>query len=211
MPYLQPATNTTPFGFSPVEENPAPRARVYLVSSTEANHIMPGDVVCFTTDGVSARKIAARADTMLMLGVAASKVLAGDGSTGADPRVLTSQTVLVYDDPNTLFYGQDTSSGVIGAGKHIGKSFQVACSGVTGSTGPNLTLGRSVMAISGVTASSGSDASYRFRLINIHPCENAWSTIAAATASSTGEVRKLILKPDFHVYLAGFGAGHVTT
>ncbi len=190
MPYLQPATANY-FGFQPSEDQAPPRIRVYLVSSTEAGNINIGDLVCLTTDKNTARAIVARADTMFTLGVAASRVLAGDGSTAADPRVLSTRTVAVYDDPNTIFYSGDTSSGVIGAGNHIGKSFQVACSGVT--------------------ASSGSDASFRFRLVGLHPIENAWSTIAAATATTTGETRKLLLKPDFHLFNAGFGLGHVTT
>lgn len=210
MPYYQAATNNY-FGFMPMEGTPAPRVRPYLVSSTEANDINPGDVVVMATDKNTARRLAARADTQYTLGIAASRVKAGDGSTGADPRVHTSQVVLVYDDPETLFVSCDTSSGVIGVGAHIGKSFQVAATGVTGSTGVNPYTLRSNMAISGVTASSGSDASFRFRLMNIHPCEiSGWSTEAATNAVTTG-VRKLILKPDFHLYNAGFGLGHVTT
>jgi hypothetical protein len=210
MPYLQPATANY-FGFQPAEDQAPPRIRVYLVSSTEASNINIGDLVCLTTDKNTVRVVASRAATEFTLGIAASRVIAGDGSTAADPRVLSTRTVAVYDDPNTIFYSGDTSSGVIGAGNHIGKSFQVAATGVTGSTGANPTIGRSVMAISGVTASSGSDASFRFRLIGLHPVENAWSTIAAATATTTGETRKLLLKPDFHLYNAGFGLGHVTT
>lgn len=210
MPYYQAATNNY-FGFMPVEGMPNPRMRAYLVSSSEAGDINPGDVVVYATDNNTARVLASRTEVPLTLGVAASRVRAGDGSTGADPRIASSQVLLVYDDPETLFVSCDTSSGVIGAGKHLGKSFQVAATGVTGSTGPNATLGRSVMAVSGVTASSGSDASFRFRLVGIHPVEvSGWSTAAAATAVTAG-VRKLILKPDFHVYNAGFGAGHVTT
>lgn len=210
MPYYQAATNNY-FGFMPVEGIPVPRLRAYLVSSSEGSDINPGDVVVFATDKNSARVIASRTESPLTLGVAASRVRAGDGSTGADPRVVSSQVLLVYDDPETLFVSNDTSSGVIGAGNHLGKSFQVCATGVVGSTGPNATLGRSVMAISGVTASSGSDASFRFRLVGLHPVEvSGWSTASATTAVATG-VRKLVLKPDFHVYNAGFGAGHVTT
>lgn len=211
MPYLQPATANY-FGFNPVEGQDA-RARVYLVSSTEANPISIGDVVCYTTDKMSIRRVtgSTTTDLGLMVGVAASRVLAGDGSTAADPRVQTSQTCLVYDDPQTLFYGCDTTSGVLGTGG-LGMSVGVCSSGVTGSTGVNTTLGRSVMAISGVTASSGSVLGYRFRVIGMHPIETAAASASLGTAGATTTTRKFILRPDWHANQgSGVGYGHVTT
>jgi hypothetical protein len=214
LPYLQPATANY-FGFQPVEGDQA-RTRLYLVSSSEANQISVGDVVVYAThtSGSSIRRAtgSTTTDLGLMVGVAANTVLAGDGSTGADFRVASSRTCLVYDDPNTLFYGCDTTSGVIGGGVAAGLAFGVCSSGVTGSTGINTTLNRSVMAVSGVTASSGSVVGYRFNVIALHPVETAHSTGALGVALATSNVRKWILKPSFHANAGlGIGYGHVTT
>lgn len=214
MPYYQPATANY-FGFQPVEGDQA-RTRVYLVSSSEANQISIGDVVVYAThtSGASVRRAtgSTTTDLGLMVGVAANTVLAGDGSTGADFRIQSSQTCLVYDDPNTLFFGCDTTSGVIGGGVAAGMAFGICSTGAVGSAGPNATLKRSVMALSGVTASSGSVVGYRFNVIGLHPMEASHSTQTVGVAAATTAVRKWILKPAFHANAGlGIGYGHVTT
>jgi hypothetical protein len=167
-----------------------------------------GDVVVYAThsSSCSIRAITgATTDAGVMVGVAASVVVANGGSTAASLRSLTSQNVLVYDDPLTIFVGCDTTSGVFGYGTFMGKSFGVAATGCIGSTGVS-SLNRSVQAISVVTASSQG----RFRVIGLHPIENALSSIAAGTAATSTDTRKLLLQPDQHAN-AGANAGHVTT
>lgn len=211
MPYLQPRTANY-FGFQPATGIAPPQSNVYLVSSSEAGQISIGDVVVYATDKQTVRVTSGPTDAALMVGVAASLVVANGGSTAADPRILSTQTVSVWDHPEQIFVGCDTTSGVFGVGTHIGKAFQVLATGAIGSTGPNGTFNRSVMAISGVTASSGSAISYRFTVVGLHPCENAFSTVAVATAAAATEVRKLLLKPVFHSQRQGHsGTGHVTT
>src|SRR5262245_21084969 len=133
MPYNQPGGVANYFGFYPAEATINPRVRLYMVSSSEAGQISRNDIVVLATDKQTVRVMASRTDTAIMVGVAASVVLAGDGSTGASPRVQSSQNCLVWDDPNTVFVVTDTTSGVLGAGQHIGKLFQVAATGVVGS------------------------------------------------------------------------------
>ena len=200
MPYLQRATANY-FGFQPAKE--VLSINNYLVSSsatTGATAIYPGDVVVFSTlsDGDQVVRVITGApsstDAGVFAGVAASYVPALGGSTGADPRIHSSQTCLVYDHPDQVFYGCDTTSGVIGVSP-LGKSYGVTATGVIGSTGPNGTLLRSVMAISGVTASSGSANGYAFKVIGLHPIENAYSSIAAGTAAAATAVRKFLLVP----------------
>ena len=210
MPYLQPATNNY-FGFQPASGAGMVNINLYLVSSSEANQISPGDVVVYAThtSASSVRRLtgSTSTDAGIPVGVSASLVIAGAGSTGASLRSLTSQNVLVYDNPETLFVGCDTTSGVIGGGVAVGKSVWVCATGVTGSTGL-ASYNRSVMALSAVTASSQAI----FRVIGLHPVEAGYSTVAAGTAAAATEVRKWILQPDIHVN-AGYGVatGHVTT
>ena len=202
MPYLQRATNNY-FGFVPAYGNQ--RTNIYQVSSsatTGATAIYPGDVVVYSTlaDAGPVVRVATggtSTDAGVMVGVAASFVGALGGSTGADPRILSTQTVLVYDDPNTVFVGCDTTSGVIGVGP-IGKKYALLSTGCVGSTGPG-PGNHSVMAISGVSASSGSGRGYRFTVIGIHPVENAYSSISAGTAAAATAVRKWLMLPSQHV------------
>jgi hypothetical protein len=211
MPYLRPNTANY-FGFSPATGHRNTPANIYLVSSSEADQISPGDVVVYAThsSSCSIRRVtgSTTTDAGVMVGVAASLVVANGGSTAASLRSLTSQNVLVYDDPLTIFVGCDTTSGVFGYGTFLGKSFGVTATGVTGSTGPHGTLNRSVQAISVVTASSQG----RFRVIGLHPVENALSSIAAGTAATSTDTRKLLLQPDMSANVGmGVGVGHVTT
>ena len=200
MPYLQPATANY-FGFSPAGD--VLGMNVYQVSSsatTGADPIHPGDVVCHSTLGNSSPVVrrttgGTSTDAGVYVGVAASYVPALGGSTSADPRVHTSQNVLVYDHPDQVFYGCDTTSGVIGVAGNLGKSFCVLSTGAVGSTGPSDKLFRSVQAISGVSASSGSGNGYRFRVIGLHPIEASYSTETAATASAGTNTRKYLLVP----------------
>lgn len=211
MPYNKPHSNNY-FGFVPVDANA--RVNLYLVSSSEANQISMGDVVVYATDKGTVRVAtgSASTDLGLMVGVAASVVVANGGSTAASLVTKSSQNVLVYDDPNCLFVGCDTTSGVIGVGTNVGKAYCIVSTGVIGSTGVNTTINRSVQALSGVTASSGSAIGYRFRVIGMHKLESALSTVASATAATSSEVRKWIVKPEFHANIgAGIGYAHLTT
>lgn len=211
MSYLRPAVANY-FGFSPAEAGGThSRCHVYLVSSSEASAIFPGDVVVYTTSKQTVRQSAGTTGEIgLMVGVAASKVAANEGSTSvSNPNRLSTQTVLVYDDPHQLFVGCDTTSGVLGTTPGVGKSFAVLL--VSTATATLNDVDRSRMAISAVTASSGSDVGYAFRLVGLHPIENGFSTEAVNTASSSSEVRKWIVQPAFGHVLHGVDRGHVTT
>lgn len=217
MPYLQPATNNY-FGFMPAQDvtGIAAKTGLYLVSSSEGNDIMPGDVVVYAThtsgSGIRRKTGSTSTDLGVTVGVAASVLVAGNGSSGASLRALTSQNVLVYDSPYQIFVGCDTTSGVIGGGALgggvvMGKFVGVVSTGVIGSTGPSSMLQRSVMAVSAVTASSAGC----FVVLGLHPCESGLSTVAAGTAASSGEVRKWILQIANHYALPTGVGGHVTT
>lgn len=194
MPYLQPATNNY-FGFIPAMVNESPRVSPYLVSSSCAV-INVGDAVALSTRGDFVQPYLA--SSAPFVGVAASRVLAGDGSTGANIRSASSAIALVYDDPMAFFVGCDTTSGVLGTTLQLGSHIQVLASGVVGSTGPGPT-NRSVQALSGVTASSGTGL-LPFTVVALHPVETGLSTVAAATAATSSEVRKWIVQPFHHAY-----------
>lgn len=125
----------------------------------------------------------------MIAGVAASRVKAGDGSTGVNINLATSQVLLLYDLPTQRYVVCDTTSGVIGSQIGSYKKVPVLTTGCVGSTGVNSNLFRSVMAISGVpsTAVAG------FHVFNMHPVEQGvYSTVGAATAGSLVNVRKWI-------------------
>src|SRR3990167_2445277 len=217
MPFLQRATNNY-FGFAPAYGNQ--RTNIYLVSSsatTGANAIYPGDVVLYSTlaEGANVVRVVtgATTDVGVMVGVAASYVPALGGSTAAPFNQHTSQNVLIYDDPSTIFVGCDTTSGVIGTSTGaigIGKQYGVASTGVIGSTGPNWSILRSVQALSGVTASSGSGRGYRFKVLGLHPVEKAYSTELSGAAAAGAQVRKWLMRAAQHA--PGLEtAGNITT
>ena len=206
MPYLQTGIAQY-FGFMPAEGSA--RTRVYLVSSSEGLAITIGDVVCFTTDGAGVRRTTGgtSTDAGVYVGVAASNVAANEGTTAADTRILSTQTLLVYDDPYQIFVGSDTTSGTASP-LSLGKALAVLSTGAVGSTGVG-PQGRSVMALSAISASSGSANGYRFKLLGLHSIHSAWSTDFGA-ASSGGETRKLLVMPAFPA-MRPVDLGHVTT
>lgn len=191
MPYIRKQTNNY-FGFMPVAGNATQVvANPYLVSSSEASDINIGDVVVQTS--INTVRIITGAfsptSSMGIAGVAASAVAAGTGSTAATINSNSSQMVLVYDAPGQQFVVCDTTSGVIGTQAGQWKNYVILATGCVGSTGPNSSLKRSVMAISGVT----STALGAFHVLGMHPIEEGiYSTVGAATAGSSVNVRKWI-------------------
>lgn len=208
MPYLQPATNNY-FGFMPATA-PA-RSRLYIVSSSEAGDIMIGDVCVPTSLGTVKVAPAGALATGIMTGVAASYVLAG---TGVKATPLTSQQVLLYDDPDQVFVGCDTTSGVYGPINTSGGIWDfvaITTTGCVGSTGTNATLKRSVMTLSGVLTTVAVTAG-TFKVLGMHPIENnvASSASARGTCTSSG-VRKWLLKPGAGHVLAPYGIGAISS
>lgn len=195
MPYLQPATNNY-FGFMPALVGDSDfRTTNYLVSSSCAT-IFKNDLVGLSSDGFVTPWLPGSSP---FVGVAANAVVAGDGSTGADFRVASSKTVLVYDDPNMMFVGCDTTSGLIGghsfgSGSHI----TVLATGAAGVSN-NTTLMQSIQALSGLTASTGPTLD-PFTLITVHPVETAFSTLSTGQTGSASAVRKWIVQPFHHAY-----------
>lgn len=195
MPYLQPATANY-FGFIPaMGSNGSIRVTNYLVSSSCAA-ITIGDAVALSTRGDFVQPYLA--SSAPLIGIAANTVSAGDGSTAAGIRFASTQTCLVYDDPAALFVGCDTTSGVIGTSLNNGLHIQILATGAVGSTGVGA-AGRSIQALSGVTASSGVTL-LPFTLVGMHPIETAYSTAAAGTASPQAEVRKFMVQPYHHAF-----------
>lgn len=200
MSFRIPATNNY-FGLSPVSVgsgNNNFQVNSYLVSSSEGTEINPGDVCTMTTIGtarvVTGAYVATSSQTWL--GVAASRVPANGGSTAATLLVNTSQMLLVYDSALQYFSVCDTTSGVIGVGLvGLGKNYAILATGCVGSTGSfqsGLANARSVMAISGVTAT----AAGAVHLIGLDPVEQGvYSTVANATAASASNVRKWLVQP----------------
>jgi hypothetical protein len=191
MPYLQPRTANY-FGFMPaVNFGSLIQTNAYLVSSSEGA-IFAGDVVMMTTLD-TARSITGAFGTptssAAILGVAAQFLAANGGSTAALLSGTSTQLLLVYDDPAQIYVGCDTTSGVIGVGPQgLFKNYTILASGAVGSTGPNtVSLNRSVMAISGVTATVAG----ALHLVGLHPVEQGlYSTVATATAAGSSETRK---------------------
>lgn len=203
MAYLQKATNNY-FGFMPATEDA--RINVYPVASSEASAIQIGDVVTLSTTLATARVIAGAPFTGSILGVAASALAVGAGSTAPTRYGGDAATLLkVWDDPYQIFVTCDTTSGLVQS-TSIGKTVDVLATGAVGDTGVPTGFLTSRMAISAVTASSGAAP---FRIIGLHPIEDGFSTDAGG-AGVAASVRKLLVIPQSH--LLGIGeAGHVTT
>lgn len=191
MPYMQKATNNY-FGFQPIQSpGGVIQCNPYLVSSSEGGAIYIGDVVCQTSIGTVRAITGAYTATssMATAGVSASYIPANGGSTAALLTAVSSQTCLVYDKPDQLFAACDTTSGVVGPQTGLFKNYRILATGCVGTTGPNGSLLRSVMAISGVTAT----ADGAFKPMYLHPVESGLFSSAAAAATATGAgVRKFI-------------------
>jgi hypothetical protein len=189
MPFNQPATATY-VGFWPVESaGTVVQCNPYLVSSSEASDINIGDVVCQTSLNTVRVITGAYTPTssMATVGVAASRVAANGGSTAALITVDSSRVLLVYDGPNQIFAGCDTTSGSVGPQTGMFKNYSILATGAIGSTGPNSSLARSVQAISGVTAT----AAGAIKIVGMHPCEmGVWTSVSAGTACTSTGVRK---------------------
>ncbi len=211
MPYIQPRTANY-FGFMPYDAQPGGliQTNAYVVSSSEAA-IYIGDVVTLTS--IDTVKAVTGAFSTMILGVAAQFLGANLGTTGSTGvtfnNPLSSQMLLVYDSPHQLFTVCDTTSGIMGS-TAMNKNVAVLSSGAVGSTGPNtVSLNRSVMAISGVTASSG--AALPFKVMGLHPVETGWWSTDAGSAGVAASVRKYIVKPNNHIYAQGTGQASVIT
>lgn len=190
MPYIRAQANNY-FGFFPVQGDLGHvQVSPYLVSSSEASSINPGDV-CVQTSINTVRIITGAfvpTSSMAIVGVAASYVAANTGSTAALLNANTSQMALIYDGPGQKFVACDTTSGVIGSQVGLFKNYAILATGCIGSTGA-FEGRRSSMAISGVT----STAAGAFHVVALHPIENnTHSTVGAATAGSAVNVRKWI-------------------
>lgn len=210
MPYLQPQTNNY-FGFMPAESigTQAP-TRPYLVSSSEGNDINIGDVVVQTTLNTARVITGAFSPTssQAVVGVAASFLAAGSGSTAATISVNPEKMVLVYDEPGQKFVVCDTTSGVIGTQLGTYKNYVILATGCVGSTGASGVLHRSVQALSGVT----STAAGAFHVLGLHPVEQGiHSTVGAATAGSAVNVRKWVGVFTAQVTNQGLSSGNLNT
>jgi hypothetical protein len=191
MALLQPATANY-FGFLPFSGNGIEvQVNAYPVSSSEGQ-IAAGDL-CILTSRNTVKSGSTASGTALaanVIGVAAQFFGANLGST----TITNNNKCLIYDSPNQLFTICDSSSGAVGS-SGIGLSYFVSGSGVTGSTGVNATLGRSVMAISGaVQASSAGQVMIQF----LHPCEN---NVYATGATGIANVRKWVVNLRTHQFV----------
>ena len=219
MPFIQPATNNY-FGFMPVQSygTLAP-ASLYPVSSSEAGDINIGDVVVLTSLGTA--KVAPTGSLATsMLGVAGSYLPATAGILLAKLNSNTSGMVLVYDDPNQIFVGCDTTSCVAVASTQyaststenliLGHTYAICTTGPIGSTGPSSLTHQSVMCLSGQLSTHGAGTGV-FKIIGLHPIENnTLSTGAYGAAVSSSGVRKYLLRPTAH-QLSGWAASPVST
>lgn len=194
MPYIQPKTNNY-FGLMPVTSpGTLIPSNLYLVSSSEANAIAPGDVVCQTSKGTVRQITGAYIPTssMATVGVAASFVPANGGSTAALLNNNTSQMVMVYDAPQQTYVIADTTSASAGAQDALYKNYAILATGAIGSTGAfqvGLQNSRSNMALSGAT----STAQGAFHLIALHPVEQGqFSSGGAGVAVTSSGVSKWI-------------------
>ena len=192
MPWLQPNTNNY-FGFIP--GGPVLSISAYPVSSSEGA-IFAGDM-CLLTSISTVKSIAALSTgASNVVGVAVNYLAANGGSTGQ-----FGTPIYIYDHPDQIFAVSDTTSGGIGSTGAY-KSYSVIATGCIGSSGGNTLTGRSVMCISGVSASSGGAV----RHLALHPVEqNLWAT------ATTGLVKKHLVKFGTHVFGNGAQPGAITT
>ena len=214
MAFLQRATANY-FGFMPAfpGQNQA-KTGLYMVSSSNPQ-INPGDVMIFTSSGIAGTVAPCPGPWVsttfaAMVGVAAQAMAANTGSTAATPYVNSSQMCLIYDDPEQIFVGCDTTSFCISSTVSFGKNVGIKTSGPVGSTGA-FNIGnsyRSVMCLAGETTSSGL---YAFKIVGLHPVESGFSTAAGTTAGATSDVRKWLVKPNLHAFAQGAGLGGAVT
>lgn len=192
MPFLQPNSQTY-FGFIPA--GPCLSLNAYPVSSSEAA-IFAGDV-CLLTSISTVKPIAALSTgDKTIIGVAQNYVAANTGSTGQ-----TGPFVYIYDHPDQVFCGTDTTSGGIGSTGAF-KSYAVEATGAVGTTGVgNINTGISNMAIQAVSASSGG----AMRHLGLHPIEqNLYAT-------ATGLMKRHLFKFTTHVFGNSAQPGAITT
>jgi hypothetical protein len=207
MPWLQPATNNYS-GFHPATAAfGAAQVNLYPVSSSEAGDINIGDVVVLTSIGTM--KVAPTGSlASLAAGVAASYLPAAGGILAAKLNSNSSGMVLVYDDPDQVFWGTDTTSAVAAAStayaststenEWIGHTYAICTTGPIGSTGPSSATHQSVMCLSGQLSTHGAGTGV-FKILGLHPIENnALSTAALFAAVGASGVRKYLLKFSTH-------------
>lgn len=178
MPFIR-SKSTAPFGFVPAE-SPYGSAPVgaYAVSSSDAVGVNAGDVVAMSsvapTGGLPLVQPISGVWSTGIVGVAAHSLAAGTGNKAASLNTFTSAILLVYDDPNQLFYVNDFASSVGGGLASSAASFQVSvlATGGVGSTGVNPLLARSVQTIGGLSTS----AVLPFRVVGLHPIDTNTSS-----------------------------------
>lgn len=204
MAFLQRGTNNY-FGFMPAFTGVQARTTLYTISSSNPQ-INPGDVMVFTSSGIAGTVAPAPTSALAgagIVGIAAEAKAASVGSSAATPYVNSSQMLLIYDDPETIFVACDTTSFCISSTAGIGKNVGIKTSGPEGSTGA-FNIGnafRSVMCLSGNTTSSA--LTLPFKLLGLHPVESGYSSVAGAAANATTDVRKWLVKINNHVYAQG--------
>lgn len=205
MPFVQQNTNT-PFGLLPAQSIGASGMQVgdYPVSSSEGN-IFAGDIVIFTSvNSVKSAGAGALTTSILPVGVALNYIPSGAGSGIPTSSAAVSSTgmLLVSNDPMQIFMIQDTTSGTLGS-TGINKSVAILSTGPVGSTGGSTLTGRSVMTISGVTASSGG----LMKVLKLHPVEAQNYSSAGGTAP-----KKYLVQFNNHVFgQAVSGLGVITS
>lgn len=178
MPFIK-ANKKAPFGFVPaIGADTQMVARPYAVSSSDAVGINAGDVVVLSsvlpTGGLPIVQPITGVWSTGIVGVAAHAMPAGTGIKATSLNVNTSAILLVYDQPNQMFYVNDFASSVGGGLLSSAASFttNVLATGGLGSTGPNPLLNRSVQCISGLSTS----AVLPFRVVGLHPVDTNTSS-----------------------------------
>lgn len=178
MPFIR-SKSTSNYGFVPYTGLPASCVvNPYAVSSSDAIGINAGDVVAMSsvapTGGLPLVQPITGVWSTGIVGVAAHALAAGTGNKAASLTVATSAILMVYDDPDQLFYVNDFASSVGGGLASSAASFQtnILATGGVGSTGPNPSLARSVQTIGGLSTS----AVLPLRVVGLHPIDTNTSS-----------------------------------
>lgn len=173
MPYIQPNTNNI-FGLNPAEGFPGnQQTRLYAVSSSEADNILPGDAIVRTSLGTV--RAAVTADTLHLIGAAAGPVTTSAYAQG-------TLNLLVYDDPDQHYVVTNTTAATMTIAM-IGMNIGI----VTTATGvgiPSTLVGRSKHAIGTAASSAG-----MLRIVALHPIETY------SSAPTAGQALKWIVRP----------------
>lgn len=192
MPYFQ-AASSTPVGFMPMGTYPIAAVNEYIVATSYAARIFPGDPVVMTSSSPihgSVTNTYTSATYDRIVGVAAQGLNASVGSTA----------FLVYDDLRQPFLVRANLESTGGTANIIGSAFIISTAGTA-----NATINRSDVFVKTSAASAGAGGAVR--VLSLAPFERD----GHVTTSSGTTLRSVIVQFNAHIQTQSTASVGVTS